>query len=239
MFSFGFSTFYYLHIHIFLYRSPSSSSCSVVEAVSFNIDKALILQPSANIMVCGDFNAHTTKWLCHSCTTDAAGMFCQEFAIADTQIVDFPAHQPYLLDLFLCSNPDPCTVASHPPLGKSDHMVVSVDVKFVVTSTNVHPDYHTSYSYSKVDWDGLRDYIRDVLWLDIFKHYYHYDLEAFKDAGHDRIPAIVLKMCSPELSLAFSGYTKSALLKFSFPSCWLCQFLKMMERDLIQVSIVL
>ena len=52
-----------------------------------------------------------------------------------TQIVDFPTcipdhddHQPYLLDLFLCSNPDSCTVA----LGKSDHMVVSVNVKFVV-----------------------------------------------------------------------------------------------------------
>ena len=45
----------------FLYRSPSSSSFSVVEAVSSNIDKALILQPSANIMACGDFNVHNTK----------------------------------------------------------------------------------------------------------------------------------------------------------------------------------
>ena len=42
-----------------------------------------------------------------------------------TQIVDFLTHipgcddhQPYLLDLFLCSNPDSCTIA--------DHMVVSV-----------------------------------------------------------------------------------------------------------------
>ena len=32
----------------FLYRSPSSSSCSVDEAVSSNFDKALILHPSAN-----------------------------------------------------------------------------------------------------------------------------------------------------------------------------------------------
>ena len=37
----------------FLHLLPSSSSCTVVEAVSSNIDKALILQPSANIMVCG------------------------------------------------------------------------------------------------------------------------------------------------------------------------------------------
>ena len=63
-----------------------------------------------------------------------------------TQIVDFPTHipdcddhQPYLLDLFLCSNPDSCTCDYYPPLGKSDHMVVSVDVKFVVKSTNEHP----------------------------------------------------------------------------------------------------
>ena len=58
--------------------------------------------------------------------------FGQEFAIAQdlTQIVDFPTsiparndHQPYLLDLFLFPIPDSCTIASHPPLGKSDHMV--------------------------------------------------------------------------------------------------------------------
>ena len=108
----------------FLYRSPSSSPCSVVEAVSSNIDKTLILQPFANIMVCGDFNVHNTEWFCHSHTTDVAGLFCQEFTMVQdlTQIVDFPTripdrddHQPYLLDLFLCSNPDSCTVASHPP----------------------------------------------------------------------------------------------------------------------------
>ena len=40
------------------------------------IDKSLILQTSANIMVCGDFNAHNTEWLCHSHTTDVAGLFC-------------------------------------------------------------------------------------------------------------------------------------------------------------------
>ena len=45
VFSFGDSTFYDL---LFLYRSPS---CSVAEAVTSNIDKALILQPAANIMV--------------------------------------------------------------------------------------------------------------------------------------------------------------------------------------------
>ena len=101
-----------------LYRSPSSSSCSVVEA--------LILQPSANIMVYGDPNVHNT---------DVAGLFCQEFAMAQnlSQIVDFPTcipdcddHQPYLLDLFLCSNPDSCTVASHPK-EKTEWVEIGID----------------------------------------------------------------------------------------------------------------
>ena len=94
-----------------------------------------------------------------------------------TQILDFPTripdhddHQPYLIDLFLCSNPDSCTVAFHPPLGKSDHMVVSVDVKFVVKSTNEYPYHRTVYSGGKADWEGLWDHPRDVPWLDIFKH---------------------------------------------------------------------
>ena len=85
----------------------------------------------------------STFYPLHSHTTDVAGLFCLEFAMAQylTQIVDFPTHisnrddhQPYLLDLFLCFNPDFCTVTSHPPLRKFDHMVV--DVQFVVKSTN-------------------------------------------------------------------------------------------------------
>ena len=151
----------------FLYRLPSSS-CSVVEAVSSNIDKALILHPSANIMVFGDFIANNNEWLGHSHTTDAAGVFCQEFALAQdlTQIIDFPTrfpdrvdHQPYLLDLFLCSNPDSCTYF----LSSFGNIVVSVDVKFVVKSTNEHPYHRTVYSYSKADWDGLRDHLRCAL----------------------------------------------------------------------------
>ena len=57
---------------------------------------SLVLQPSANIIVYGDFNAHDTEWLCHTHTADVAGLFCQEFAMAQdlTQIVDFPTRIP-------------------------------------------------------------------------------------------------------------------------------------------------
>ena len=85
--------------------------------MSSNIRKALIPQPSANIIVCSDFNAHNTEWLCHTHTIDVAGLFCQEFAMVQglTCIPNSDDHPSYIRDLFLCSNPDYCTVASHPP----------------------------------------------------------------------------------------------------------------------------
>ena len=49
----------------FLYRSPSSPSCSL-DAVSTNIDRALSKHPTANVFVFGDFNVHHVEWLKHS-----------------------------------------------------------------------------------------------------------------------------------------------------------------------------
>ena len=62
----------------------------MVEAVSSNIYKALILPPAANIMVCGDFNANNTAWLRHSHITGVAGLVFQEFVMGQdlSQIID-------------------------------------------------------------------------------------------------------------------------------------------------------
>ena len=48
-----------------------------------------------------------------------------------------------------------------PPLGNSDHVVVSV-------STTDSPFHPIAYDYSCGDWDGFRDHLIDVLWEDIF-----------------------------------------------------------------------
>ena len=46
------SVFYFF----FLYRSPSSSLCTVFDSISSNIDEVLSINPSANVFVFGDFN---------------------------------------------------------------------------------------------------------------------------------------------------------------------------------------
>ena len=56
-----------------------------------------------------------------------------------------------------------------PPLGNSDHVVVSVFIDFPVNSKQDPLLHRAGYDYSRVDWYGLGDHLRDVPWEDIFK----------------------------------------------------------------------
>ena len=56
-----------------------------------------------------------------------------------------------------------------PPLGNSDHVVVSVSIDFRINAKQDTPFHHVAYDYSWADWDGLRDHLRHVPWEDIFK----------------------------------------------------------------------
>ena len=162
----------------FLYRSPSSSLCTVFDSVSSNIDEVLSVNPSANVFVFGDFNVHHKDWLTYSGGTDRPGELCYNFSISNdlTQIVNFPtripdcdSHSPALLDLFLSSDASICSTMAFPPFGNSDHVVVSGSIDFPVNSKQDALFHRVAYDYSRADWDGLRDHLRDVPWEDIFK----------------------------------------------------------------------
>ena len=56
-----------------------------------------------------------------------------------------------------------------PPLGNSDHVVVSISIDFPTNSKQDAPFHRIAYDYSHADCDGLRDHLRDVPWEDIFK----------------------------------------------------------------------
>ena len=92
-----------------------------------------------------------------------------------TQMVNFPtripdcdSHSPALLDLFLSSDASICSTMAFPPLRNSDH-VVSVSTDFPSNSQPYAPFHRIAYDYSRADWDGLRDHLKDVPWEDIFK----------------------------------------------------------------------
>ena len=56
-----------------------------------------------------------------------------------------------------------------PLLGNSDHVTVSVSIDFPSNPQRDAPFHRIAYDYSRADWDGLRDHLRDVPWHDIFK----------------------------------------------------------------------
>ena len=56
-----------------------------------------------------------------------------------------------------------------PLWGNSDHVLVSVSTDFPINSKQDAPFYRVAYDYSRADWDGLRDHLKDVSWEDILK----------------------------------------------------------------------
>ena len=62
----------------FVYRSPSSSLCTVFDSISSNMDEILSIDPSANAFVLGDFSVHHKDWLTYSGGTDRPGEFCYD-----------------------------------------------------------------------------------------------------------------------------------------------------------------
>ena len=127
----------------FLNPSPSSSLSTVFDFISSNINEVLSINPSANVFVFGNFNIHHKDWLTYSGETDGAGELCYNFSISNdlTQMVNFPtripdcdSHSPALLDLFFSSDASICSTMAFPPLGNSDHVVVSVSIDFPTNS---------------------------------------------------------------------------------------------------------
>ena len=120
----------------------------VFDSISSNIDEVVSINPSANVFVLGDFNVHHKDCLTHSGGTDRPGELCYNFSISNdlTQMVNFPtripdcdSYSPALLDLFLYSDASICSTMAFPPLGNSDHVVVSVSTDFPSNSKRDTP----------------------------------------------------------------------------------------------------
>ena len=84
-------------------------------------------------------------------------------------MVNLTFHSPVLLDVFTFYVASICSTMAFPPLEISEHVSVSVTIDFPSNSKGEDPFHHIAHDYFCTDWDGLRDYLRDVLWKNIFK----------------------------------------------------------------------
>ena len=137
-----------------------------------------MINPSANVLVFGDFNVHQKDWLTYFGGTDRPSELCYYFSISNglTLMVNFPTWIPdcacdnlALLDLFISSGASICSTMAFLPFGKSGHVVVSVSIDFPTNSKWDALFHCKAYDYSQAGWDGLCDHLRDVIWEDIFK----------------------------------------------------------------------
>ena len=145
----------------------------VFDSISCNIDEVLSINPSANVFVFGDFNIHHKDWLTYSGGTDRSGKLCYNFSPKTllnfptqipvsysvsnfpTQIPDCDSHSPALLDLFLSSYMSICSTMAFPPLGNSDHAVVSGSIDFPSNSQQDAPFHCIAYVAVKRDSTSL------------------------------------------------------------------------------------
>ena len=126
--------------------------CTVFDSISSNVYEVLSINPSANVFVFGDFNVHRKDWLTYSGGTDRS---VYNFSISNdlTQMVNFPtripncdSRSPALLDLLLSSDASTCSTMAFPPLGNSDHVVIS---DFLLHSQRDAAFHRIAYDYSR------------------------------------------------------------------------------------------
>ena len=89
-------------------------------SISSNIDGVLLINPSANVFVFGDF-VHHKNWLTYSGGTDRYGELC------DASI---------------------CSTMAFPPFGNSDHVVISVSIHVSLYSQQDAPFHRIAYDFS-------------------------------------------------------------------------------------------
>ena len=70
---------------------------------------------------------------------------------------------------YFSSDASICSTMTFPPLGNSDHVVVSVSIYFLSNSKRDAPLRRIASDYSRADWDNLRNHLRNAPWENIFE----------------------------------------------------------------------
>ena len=114
------------------------------------------------MFVFGDLSIFHKDWLTYSGGNDRPGELCYFFqtTLLRWLTVLYPDLRQSLFFL---------STMAFPPLRNSDHVVVSVSIDFPTNSQQDAPFHRIAYDYSRANWDGLRDHLRDVPLEDIFK----------------------------------------------------------------------
>ena len=160
-----------------VYLSPNSTNYNAFfDYLNSKLEQILSSFPFSEIILLGDFNVHHSQWLSSNSPTDDEGKLTFEFAILNnleqlvqfpTRIPDRPGDLPNILDLFLSSNSVPYTVKNLPPLGNSDHHLISVSSPFISNRSLERPpplERRRLWHFRAANWADLRTHFFDFPW---------------------------------------------------------------------------
>ena len=159
-----------------VYRSPNNSPEDNNILNTF-ISTACDQNRNKNVLIVGDFNCKDISWS-NMTTPQNSSHHCSK--LIETlkenylhQLVDQFTRQrgndqPSLLDLVLTNSPDIVTsISFDPPLGKSDHCVLLVQVNMVF-NVNPCPDNMT-YNFYRGDYTSITDALNSINWKEEFQ----------------------------------------------------------------------
>ena len=90
-----------------------------------------------------------------------------------TRIPDCDSHSPALLDLFISSDASICSAMAFPPLGNSEHVVVSVSIDFPSYSQRDASFHRIAYDYSRVSASATEF----CEWIQVGKYHRKYQVK--------------------------------------------------------------
>ena len=155
-----------------IYRSPDSQ-----EDNNNNLLELLIKADKSNprnLFLLGDFNIKEIDWKNNTVNASensyANKMFCTINNLFLTEIIQEPTRvrenqQPSTLDWVLTHNvEDVDNIEVGPPLGKSDHAVITFNIK-----SNTSCENHTQkYNYYRGDYTSINNELKMINWTNMF-----------------------------------------------------------------------
>ncbi|EYC44238.1 hypothetical protein Y032_0467g1986 [Ancylostoma ceylanicum] len=146
-----------------VYRPPNSSKRDDDELIQLLTH---ITSTNNHTIVLGDFNLQI-DWSNKTCTNPASNSFLEFFSRCGLhQNVTLPTHSNNILDLVLSSTAIVSNVNVLPPLGSSDHNIVSF---------RIHEDFSNSIQplpdFLNVDYSALDDFLACIDWISLFDQY--------------------------------------------------------------------
>ena len=150
------------------YRNPNPDD-TIYDCL---VEKMAVVQENdvkATFVIVGDFNAHHQQWSTNG-NTDARGRAAFDFATLSgtDQVISGPTHREgNCLDLLFTDVPGLVSASIGTPVGRSDHCLISCDIKVVQNISNITISKKV-YIKSRANWDTISGDIANISWPQIF-----------------------------------------------------------------------